>query len=116
MTAFTFSDPDVLVTTSPTVSGREVETYHGVVVADVTPGRNIGKDLAAGLRDVVGGRSKSWENTLEEHQRLAIEELLAEAKSLGANAVIGLHVEDESIGGAGMMNVKAVGTAVTLAD
>ena len=115
MTAFTVSDDEILLTTSHTVPGREVREHLGVVVADVTPGRNIGKDLAAGLRDVVGGRSRSWENTLQENQRVALEELLAEARERGANAVVAVHIEDEALGGTGgMMNIKAVGTAVVL--
>ncbi|MFT4890559.1 MAG: hypothetical protein ACI9YT_001475 [Halobacteriales archaeon] len=81
--------------------------------ADVTPGRHIGKDVASGLRDVVGGRSKSWENALMENQETAMVELPEEARDRGANAVVGLHVEDGTIGGqGGMMNVKAMGTAV----
>jgi uncharacterized protein YbjQ (UPF0145 family) len=115
MTAFSFSDDEVLLTTSPTVPGRDVTDHLGVVVADVTPGRNVGKDLAAGLRDVVGGRSKSWEQTLEDNQRTALTELVAEAESLGADAVVGLRLEDEALGGqGGMMNIKAIGTAVSL--
>ena len=115
MTAFTFSDEDVLLTTSSGVPGRDVRDHLGVVVADVTPGRNIGKDLAAGLRDVVGGRSASWEKTLADNQRTAMAELVEEAESLGADAVVGVRVEDEALGGqGGMMNVKVTGTAVSL--
>ncbi len=115
MTAFTLSDEDVVLTTAPTVAGRDVGDHLGLVVADVTPGRNLGKDIAAGLRDVVGGRSASWEQTLEDNQRTAVEELLAEAKDLDADAVVGIDVEDEALGGqGGMMNVKVTGTAVTL--
>ncbi|WP_435154467.1 heavy metal-binding domain-containing protein [Haladaptatus sp. DFWS20] len=85
-----------------------------IVVADVTPGRHIGKDIAGGLRDMVGGRSKSWENTLEENQRLALDELVDEAKSLGADAVVAVELVDESLGAqGGMMNVKVSGTAVS---
>ncbi|MFB6154605.1 MAG: YbjQ family protein [Haloferacaceae archaeon] len=116
MTAFSFHDDEVLVTTTHSVPGRDVEEHLGVVVADVTPGRHLGKDIAGGLRDIVGGRSKSWENTLEENQRTALTELVEEAKSRGANAVVALHLEDEALGGqGGMMNVKAAGTAVKLA-
>lgn len=115
MTAFTFSDEDVILTVGPDVSGRDVRDHLGVVVADVTPGRNIGKDVAAGLRDIVGGRSNSWEQTLADEQRTAMEELVAEARDLGADAVVGVRVEDEALGGqGGVMNVKVSGTAVTL--
>jgi uncharacterized protein YbjQ (UPF0145 family) len=113
MTAFTYEDADVMVTTGHSFDGYEIVEYLGVVIADVTPGRHIGKDIASGLRDVVGGRSKSWEKTLMENQEAAMAELLEEASNRGANAVVGFHVEDETIGaGGGMMNVKAMGTAV----
>lgn len=115
MTAFAFSDEDLVLTTSPAVAGRDVRDHLGVVVADVTPGRNVGKDIAAGLRDVVGGRSNSWEKTLADSQRTAMEELADEARSLDADAVVGVHLDDESLGGqGGMTNVKVTGTAVTL--
>lgn len=115
VTAFSYSDPDVVVTTSHTLSGHTVDEHLGVVVADVTPGRNVGKDIAAGLRDIVGGRSESWERTLAENQQTALEELVAEAKEMGADAVLAVHLEDEALGGqGGMMNVKVAGTAVTL--
>jgi uncharacterized protein YbjQ (UPF0145 family) len=113
MTAFSYADADVLVTTSHTVPGREVTETLGVVVADVTPGRHLGKDIAGGIRDLVGGRSGSWEKTLAENQETALDELVAEASDLGANAVVAVTLEDESLGGqGGMMNVKIAGTAV----
>lgn len=115
MTAFNYDDEDVLITTSHTVPGREITAHHGVVVADVTPGRNVAKDIAGGLRDVIGGRSKSWERTLEENQQTALDELVAEAQSVGADAVVAVDITDESLGGqGGMMNVKAFGTALSL--
>ncbi|ODR80455.1 hypothetical protein BG842_07945 [Haladaptatus sp. W1] len=114
MTAFSYHDDEILVTTSHTVPGREITGHHGVVVADVTPGRNIGKDIAGGLRDIVGGRSKSWEKTLEENQETALDELVEEAKSVGADALVAVDITDESLGGqGGMMNIKAFGTAVS---
>ncbi|MEF8757222.1 MAG: YbjQ family protein [Halobacteriales archaeon] len=113
MTAFTFEDDDVVLTTGHSIEGHEIVEYLGIVVADVRPGRHLGKDLASGLRDAVGGRSKSWEMPLEENQEVALGELIDEARDRGANAVVGLHVEDETMGGqGGMMNVKAIGTAV----
>ncbi len=114
MTAFSYSDDEVLLTTGHSVPGREITAHHGVIMADVTPGRNIGKDIAGGLRDMVGGRSGSWEKTLEENQETALDELVEEAKSIGADAVIALDITDESLGGqGGMMNIKAFGTAVS---
>lgn len=60
MVAFSYSDDNVLLTTSHSIPGREITDHLGIVVADVTPGSHIGKDIAGGLRDMVGGRSKSW--------------------------------------------------------
>ncbi|WP_440005585.1 YbjQ family protein [Halomicrococcus sp. SG-WS-1] len=115
MATFSYSDEDVLLTTSHAVPGREVAEHLGIVVADVTPGRNIGKDIAGGLRDIVGGRSGSWEKTLADSQQTALDELLEEATELGADAVVAIDVADEALGGqGGMMNVKVVGTAVRL--
>ncbi|MFB6076802.1 MAG: heavy metal-binding domain-containing protein, partial [Candidatus Nanohaloarchaea archaeon] len=67
MTAFDFADRDVLITTSHDVAGREVLEYKGVVIADVTPGRHVGKDFLAGVRNLFGGRSTSWEHTLRDN-------------------------------------------------
>ncbi|MFB6122254.1 MAG: YbjQ family protein [Haloferacaceae archaeon] len=117
MTAFGFEDENVMLTTAPSLPGHEITDHRGLVVADVTPGRNIGKDIAASLRDVVGGRSASWEATLEETQSTALQELVDEAAARGANAVVGIRLEDEAVGGSGgMMNVKATGTAVVVSE
>lgn len=116
MVAFSFTTEDILLTNSHSIDGDTIEEYLGLVVADVTPGRNVVQDIAGGIRDVVGGRSRSWEGTLEENQRAALAELVEEARELGADAVIGLHLEDEVVGPqGGMINVKAAGTAVRLA-
>ncbi|WP_458190465.1 YbjQ family protein [Haladaptatus sp. NG-WS-4] len=115
MTAFTYNHDDVLVTTSHTIAGREITEHLGIVIADVTPGRHIGKDIVGGLRDIVGGRSESWEKTLQENQEAAFDELVAEAKSLGADAVVAVDLADEALGAqGGMINVKMSGTAVSL--
>lgn len=116
MTAFDFDDRDILVTTSHTVDGLEVAEYRGVVVSDVTPGRHMGKDFLAGIRNIFGGRSRSWEHTLRESQEQALRELVDEAEAKGANAVIAVEMEDEAVGAGNMMNVKATGTAVVLEE
>lgn len=115
MAAFSFSREDVLLTTESTVPGRDVRDHLGLVVADVTPGRNVGDDVPAGLRDVAGGRSASWEETLADEQRTAMEELVGEAADIGADAVVGVSVADEALGGRdGVTNVRVTGTAVSL--
>lgn len=115
MTAFEFGEKNVLVTTSSAVEGINVVEYKGIVIADVTPGRHVGKDFMASIRNVFGGRSKSWEKTLKESQQQALAELVEKAEEKGANAVLNLRLEDEALGqGGGMMNIKAYGTAVVV--
>jgi len=114
MTAFEFEEGNMLVTTSPEVEGMHVVEYKGIVVADVTPGRHVGKDFMAGIRNFFGGRSKSWEKTLKETQQEALAEIVKKAEEKGANAIISLRLEDEALGQGGMMNIKVYGTAVVV--
>lgn len=115
MTAFDFADKDILVTTSHSVQQQNIKEHKGVIVSDVTSGRHVGKDFLAGIRNFFGGRSKSWEKTLHESQRQALQELVDEAEKREANGVIAIDMEDEALGSkGGMMNVKAMGTAVVL--
>jgi len=114
MTAFEFGERNVLVTTSSLVEGMNVVEYKGIVIADVTPGRHLGKDFMAGIRDLFGGRSRSWEKTLNENQQQALKELVTKAEEKGANAILNLRLEDEALGQGGMMNIKAYGTAVVV--
>lgn len=114
MAAFTYRNSDILVTSSHDLPDKTIDEYCGIVMADVTSGRHVGKDVLAGLRNFFGGRSGSWENTLHEAQQQALDELVAEAKKRGADAVIALEIEDEALANGGMMNIKAVGTAVKL--
>lgn len=100
------------MTTSHTIEGEEIDEYLGVVIADITPGRHVGKDFLAGLRNFFGGRSRSWEKTLREVEEKGIDKLVERAKDLGADDLVSLEVEDETIGSGGMMNVKVIATAV----
>jgi len=105
----------MLVSTTPAVEGRTVRTYHGVVVGEAILGANIFRDLFAGLRDIVGGRSGSYEKSIREARTIAFDEMKAEAEKLGGNAVIGVDIDYEVIGEQGsMMLVSVSGTAVTL--
>jgi uncharacterized protein YbjQ (UPF0145 family) len=105
----------MLLTTTSTVEGRPVREYLGVVTGEVIVGANIFKDLFAGIRDIVGGRSGAYENSLRDARRTALEELTAEAKALGANGVIGIDLDYEVLGKEGsMLMVTASGTAVIL--
>ena len=105
----------MLVSTTSVIEGRPVTDYLGVVTGEVIVGANIFKDLFAGIRDIVGGRSGSYESTLRDARATALEELQAEAKALGADAVIGVDLDYETLGQGGtMLMVTASGTAVKL--
>jgi len=105
----------MLVTTTSTVEGRPVLEYVGVVNAQSIIGANIFKDLFAGLRDVFGGRSKTYERVLEEAKEDAMRELVERAQSLGANGILGVDLDFETVGAGGsMLMVIATGTAVRL--
>ncbi len=104
-----------MMSTTSVIEGRPVREYLGVVTGEVIVGANIFKDFFAGIRDIVGGRSSSYENTLRDARKTALEELSAEARSLGADAVIGIDLDYEVIGkGGSMLMVSASGTAVKL--
>lgn len=104
----------MLVSTTSTLEGRSITTYHGVVFGETIIGANIFKDIFASIRDIVGGRSGSYENVLREARQTALEEMTQQASALGANAVIGVDFDYETLGQTnGMIMVIATGTAVT---
>jgi uncharacterized protein YbjQ (UPF0145 family) len=103
----------VIVSTTPTLEGRPIQDYLGIVTGEVIVGANLFRDLFANIRDIVGGRSGSYERILADARKQAIEELQAEAASVGANAVVGIDLDYEVIGQNGsMLMVSASGTAV----
>ncbi len=104
----------VLVTTTPSVEGRSIETYLGVVSGEAILGANVFKDLFAGIRDIVGGRAGAYEGELRRARAIALEELVAAATELGANAVVGVDLDYETVGAGSMLMVTASGTAVRL--
>ncbi|MBK6910505.1 MAG: heavy metal-binding domain-containing protein [bacterium] len=105
----------MIVTTTQNVDGRKVEAYLGVVTGEAIVGANIFKDLFAGIRDIVGGRSAAYEDELRKAREIALEELTENAKQLGANAVLAVDLDYEVIGSGGsMLMVSASGTAVRL--
>ena len=105
----------MIITTTPTVEGRPIREYLGIVTGEVIVGANIFKDLFAGIRDIVGGRAGAYEQTLRDARREAFYELEAEAARLGANAVVGIDIDYEVVGANGsMLMVSASGTAVKL--
>ena len=105
----------MIISTTTSIEGRPVSQYLGVVTGEVIVGANIFKDLFAGIRDIVGGRSGAYETTLRSARDTAFQELEAEATRLGANAVIGVDIDYEVIGKEGsMLMVTVSGTAVRL--
>ena len=105
----------MIITTTGFVEGRPVQEYLGVINAQSIIGANIFKDFLGGLRDVFGGRSKTYEKVIEQAKDDALRELAEKAQSLGANAIIGVDLDFETIGGSGsMLMVIASGTAVRL--
>ncbi len=105
----------MIITTTNLVDGRPVQQYLGIINAQSIIGANIFKDIFAGLRDVFGGRSKTYEKVLEEAKEDALRELTQKAQAIGANAILGVDLDFESIGGSGsMLMVIASGTAVRL--
>ncbi|GLK77765.1 UPF0145 protein [Methylopila jiangsuensis] len=105
----------MLITTTPTVEGRRIVEYHGLVSGEAILGANIFRDLFAAVRDIVGGRSGAYEKELKNARDIALEEMTAEARARGANAVIGVDLDYETVGReASMLMVTAAGTAVTL--
>lgn len=105
----------MLVTTTNVVEGRRVVEYMGLVAGEAILGANIFRDIFASIRDIVGGRSGSYEKVLNDARQTAIGELTDKAAALGANAVIGVDLDYETIGSNGsMLMVTAAGTAVRI--
>lgn len=101
----------MLVTTTPSIEGQTIVTYLGLVTGEAILGANIFRDLFAGIRDIVGGRSAAYEKELRKAKDIAIQEMVQQASALGANAVVGVDLDYETIG-QGMLMVSANGTAV----
>ncbi len=104
----------MLVITTPNIEGKKIIKYIGLVSGEAIMGANIFKDFFAGIRDIVGGRSAAYEKELRTAKEIAIQEMSQQAQSMGGNAVIGVDLDYETIGGGGgnMLMVSASGTAV----
>lgn len=103
----------MLLTTTPTIQGKEIEIYFGLVSGETIIGANIFKDFLAGITDIVGGRSGSYERVLKQAKEEALREMSDQASAMGANAVIGIDLDYETIGSS-MLMVTAAGTAVKI--
>lgn len=106
---------DVTITTTDSLEGRTITEYAGVVSGEAIIGANVVSDIAAGIRDVVGGRSGSYEKKVENGRREAITDIQAEAADLGADAVVGASFDYEEMA-EGMLWVNLSGTAVKTAS
>jgi uncharacterized protein YbjQ (UPF0145 family) len=103
----------MLVTTTHTIDGKRITKYCGVVAGEAVLGANMFKDMFAGIRDIVGGRSGTYERELQRARDVAFEELRERAGALGANAVVGIDIDYEVLGEKnGMLMVSVSGTAV----
>ena len=105
----------MLVTTTPIIEGKRIINYYGIVSGETIIGANVFRDFLAGIRDFVGGRSGAYEEVLRQAKETAIKEMEEQAARLGANAVIGVDLDYETVGGSGsMLMVTATGTAVVI--
>ncbi len=105
----------MLITTTPTVEGKKIVKYLGLVTGEAILGANIFKDLFAGIRDIVGGRSAAYERELKKAKDIAVQEMMEQCRALGGNAIIAVDLDYETIGQtSSMLMVSASGTAVVL--
>jgi len=105
----------MIVSTTPSIEGKAVKEYKGLVTGEAILGANIFKDLFAGIRDIVGGRSGAYEEELKKAKDIALSEMQQEAEKLGANAILSVDLDYETVGqGGSMLMVSASGTAVVL--
>ena len=102
----------MIVTTTPSIDGRRITAYRGIVTGEAILGANIFRDLFAGIRDIVGGRSAAYEQEMAKARALALHEMQERAAALGAEAVVGVDLDYEVINN--MLMVSASGTAVSL--
>ncbi len=109
----TITNRIMLVTTTPTIEGGRITRYYGIVSGETIIGANVFRDIFASIRDIVGGRSGSYEQVLREAKETALREMQEQAKAMGANAVVGVDLDYETVNGS-MLMVTAAGTAVYL--
>ncbi|MCP5299641.1 MAG: heavy metal-binding domain-containing protein [Chromatiaceae bacterium] len=105
----------MIMTTTPSIEGSPISAYLGVVAGEAILGANLFRDLFAGIRDIVGGRSGAYEKELRKAREIAFKELADAADTLGANAIVGIDLDYEVVGEkGGMLMVSVSGTAVTV--
>jgi uncharacterized protein YbjQ (UPF0145 family) len=105
----------MILSTTPTIEGRPILEYKGVVTGETIIGANMFKDFFASIRDIVGGRAGSYEKVLRQAKDTAMQEMISRASQLGANAIVGIDIDYETIGqNNSMMMVAVSGTAVSI--
>ena len=105
----------MITSTTPSIEGKTIKEYRGIVSGETIIGANIFRDIFASIRDIVGGRSSSYEQVLRQAKDIALREMQENAMNLGANAVVGVDLDYETLGSHnGMLMVTASGTAVIL--
>lgn len=105
----------MILSTTPTIEGHQILEYKGIVTGETIIGANFMKDLFAGIRDIIGGRSNSYEKVLRKAKDTAMAEMEERASAVGANAVVGIDIDYETVGQSGSMLMVAVsGTAVVI--
>ncbi len=103
----------MITTTTPSIEGKRIVAYYGIVTGETIIGANVFRDFFAGIRDIIGGRSSSYEEVLRQAKDTALKEMQDEAMRMGANAVVAVDLDYETVGGNGsMLMVTASGTAV----
>ena len=105
----------MIITTTPNIEGKRITEYLGVVTGEAIMGANLFRDIFAGIRDIVGGRSGAYEKELRKAREIAFEEIEEAARNLGANALVGVDIDYEVLGEkSGMLMVSVSGTAVNI--
>ena len=105
----------MILSTTPTIEGHPIREYKGVVTGETIIGANMFKDLFAGIRDIVGGRAGSYEKVLREAKDTSLNEMMVRANAMGANAIVGIDIDYETVGSGGsMLMVATSGTAVVI--
>ena len=105
----------MILSTTPQIEGHTIREYKGVVTGETIIGANMFKDFFAGIRDIVGGRAGSYENVLREAKDTSLKEMMERAQAMGANAIVGIDIDYETIGANGsMLMVATSGTAVVI--
>lgn len=107
----------MIISTTSTLDGKPIATYLGLVSGEAILGANIFRDIFAGIRDIVGGRSHAYEQELRKAKDIAVREMVDQAQALGANAIVGVDLDYENVGqSGGMLMVSASGTAVVFEE